>query len=107
MRARQREDPEASRPLREKAMSSSRPTGPASTPSMGGGRCGCRSSPSGGAAVTDLDARDGLRLPVPHARVATAVRISDAPGPQWRRGVARTADPSVLANGAKWIWKEV
>jgi hypothetical protein len=43
---------------------------------------------------------------------AAAIRTSDALGPQWRRaaarlGVGRTAELTVLADGAKWIWNEV
>jgi hypothetical protein len=66
-----------------------------------------------GKPVTDLDSWDKQRLPAPHARVATAViRKSGALGPSWRRaasrlGISRTAEITVLADGAKWIWKEV
>jgi len=66
-----------------------------------------------GRPVTDLDAWDDQRLPEPTARVASAaIRTSEAPGPQWRRaaarlGIKRTDQVTVLADGAKWIWKEV
>jgi hypothetical protein len=66
-----------------------------------------------GEPVTDLDDWDDQRLPPPHARVATAaIRASESLGPQWRRaagrlGVKRTAELTVLADGAKWIWSEV
>ena len=41
-----------------------------------------------------------------------AIRASESLGPQWRRaaarlGVRRTDRVTVLADGAKWIWKEV
>jgi hypothetical protein len=66
-----------------------------------------------GKPVTELDWWDKQRLPAPHARVATAaIRKSRALGPGWRRaasrlGISRTAEITVLADGAKWIWKEV
>jgi len=66
-----------------------------------------------GTPVIDLDSWDKQRLPAPHARVATAaIRKSRALGPGWRRaasrlGIAQTAEITVLADGAKWIWKEV
>ena len=66
-----------------------------------------------GEPVTDLDAWDRARLPRPTARVATAaIRTSAAPGPQWRRaaarlGIKRSAELTVLADGARWIWAEL
>jgi hypothetical protein len=66
-----------------------------------------------GEPMADLDDWDDQRLPPPHARVATAaIHASEALGPGWRQaarrlGVKRTDDLRVLADGAKWIWKEV
>lgn len=66
-----------------------------------------------GQPITDLDDWDDQRLPEPTARVATAViRTSESLGPQWRRaaarlGIKKTDQITVLADGAKWIWKEV
>jgi hypothetical protein len=66
-----------------------------------------------GKPVVDLDAWDDQRLPEPTVRIATAaIRTSAALGPQWRRaatrlGIQRTAELSVLADGAKWIWAEL
>ncbi len=66
-----------------------------------------------GRPVLDLNDWEEQRLPAPTARVATAViRTGTALGPQWRRaaarlGIARTDQITVLADGAKWIWKEV
>jgi hypothetical protein len=66
-----------------------------------------------GQPVIDLDDWDEQRLPEPTARVAAAaIRTSEALGPQRRRaaarlGVKRTDRVTVLADGAKWIWKEV
>lgn len=66
-----------------------------------------------GQSITDLDDWDAQRLPEPTARVATAeIRTSASLGPQWRRaaarlGIQRTDQITVLADGAKWIWKEV
>jgi hypothetical protein len=66
-----------------------------------------------GVPVTDLDAWDDQRLPEPTARIATAaIRSSATLGPQWRKaaarlGIARTAELTALADGAKWIWTEL
>jgi hypothetical protein len=66
-----------------------------------------------GRPVIDLDDWDEQRLPEPTARVATAaIHTSEALGPQWRRaaarlGIKRADQVTVLADGAKWIWKEV
>jgi len=65
-----------------------------------------------GEPVADLAGWDGERVPAPRARVATAaIRAREALGPQWRRAAARlgvkcTAELTVLADGAKWIWNE-
>lgn len=53
------------------------------------------------------------KLPVPHVRVAFAgIRTSESLGRQWRRwaarlGIRRTEDLSVLADAARWIWKQI
>ncbi len=66
-----------------------------------------------GQPITDLEDWDDQRLPEPTARIATAgIRTSEALGPQWRRatgrlGLRRTTELTVLADGAKWIWREV
>src|SRR5439155_13052645 len=66
-----------------------------------------------GAPVEDLDAWDDQRLPAPSARVAAAgIRTSESLGPQWRRSATRLGlrDPAtvtVIADGGKWIWKQV
>jgi hypothetical protein len=52
-------------------------------------------------------------LPAPHVRmIQAAIRTGDQLGSGWRRlasrlGVANTSQLSVIADGAKWIWKEV
>ncbi len=52
-------------------------------------------------------------LPKPNARVAFAeIRAAEKMGAQWRRcarqlGLTQTADVTVLADGAHWIWKQV
>jgi hypothetical protein len=52
------------------------------------------------------------QLPAPHVRVIQAsLRAADQLGPAWRRqaarlGVTQTATLSVLAAGAKWIWRQ-
>jgi hypothetical protein len=54
----------------------------------------------------------GQDPPAPHARVPTAgIRGGDHLGPHWRRqaarlGITATADVTVLADGAKWIWAQ-
>ena len=89
----ERAPPRVGHSSRRRGMSSSRPTGPASTPPAAGARSGWRSSPSGrprGRPVVDLDDWDEQRLPAPTARVATAaIRTGKALGPQWRRAAAR------------------
>jgi hypothetical protein len=51
-------------------------------------------------------------LPTPHARVAlAAIETSDRFGARWgqwaaRLGIYQTADLTVLADGARWIWEE-
>jgi hypothetical protein len=51
-------------------------------------------------------------LPAPHVRVIQAgMRTGEQLGPAWRRqaawlGVRQTADLSVLADGARWIWRQ-
>jgi hypothetical protein len=67
-----------------------------------------RGRPTGGPG--DWEQRD---LPAPEARVIqAAIRTGDQLGPGWRRsagrlGVTDTSLLSVIADGAKWIWKEV
>jgi hypothetical protein len=57
----------------------------------------------------DWEQRD---LPAPHVRVLQAgIRTGEQLGPAWRRqaawlGVRQTAALSVLADGAKWIWRQ-
>lgn len=66
-----------------------------------------------GTPITNLGAWADERLPEPTARIATAaIRSSAALGPQWRKaaarlGIARTAELTALADGAKWIWAEL
>jgi hypothetical protein len=116
MRAWQREDPEAARPFREAAGDIEFQTDGTCVNTTGGWRevrLSIFAKRRRGDPVTDLDDWDGQRMPAPHARVATAaVRTGGALGPQWRRaaarlGVTRTAELTVLADGAKWIWNEV
>ncbi|MFO0810972.1 MAG: hypothetical protein U0746_20270 [Gemmataceae bacterium] len=51
-------------------------------------------------------------LPAPHVRVVQAgIRTGDQLGPAWRRQAARlgltaTADLTLIADGAKWIWRQ-
>jgi hypothetical protein len=116
MRAWQREDPEAARPFREAEGDVEFQTDGTRVNTTGGWRevrLSIFAKRKPGEPVTDLDDWDEQRMPAPHARVAAAaVRTSEALGPQWRRaaarlGVARTAELTVLADGAKWIWAEV
>lgn len=60
--------------------------------------------------------RDGWRqrgLPPPHARVVqAAVRTCERLGPAWRRmagrlGLTDTSAVTALADGAKWIWRQL
>lgn len=116
MRAWQRDDPEAARPFREAEGDVEFQTDGTCVNTVGGWRevrLSIFAKRERGEPVVDLADWDGERLPAPLVRVAAAaIRTSDALGPQWRRaaarlGVARTADLSVLADGAKWIWNEV
>ncbi|MFO0809394.1 MAG: hypothetical protein U0746_12275 [Gemmataceae bacterium] len=57
--------------------------------------------------------RDGAAgPPAPHVRVVQAgIRTGDQLGPAWRRQAARlgltaTADLTLIADGAKWIWRQ-
>jgi len=56
--------------------------------------------------------RPGREPPAPRARVLTAgIRDCDRLGPHWRQqaarlGVTATADLTLLADGAKWIWAQ-
>jgi hypothetical protein len=116
MRAWQREDTAASRPFREAEGDIEFQTDGTCVNTTGGWRevrLSIFAKRRRGEAVIDLGAWDDQRLPSPHARVATAaIRTSEALGPQWRRaaarlGIKRTAELTVLADGAKWIWNEV
>lgn len=116
MRAWQRDDPGASRAFREAKGDVEFQTDGTCVNTTGGWRevrLSIFAKRRRGTPVSDLDAWDDQRLPTPHARVAAAaVRTSAALGPQWRRsaarlGIKRTADLTVLADGAKWIWNEV
>jgi hypothetical protein len=116
MRAWQREDPAAAGPFREAKGDVEFQTDGTCVNTTGGGRevrLSIFAKRRRGEPVADLDGFDGERLPAPHARVAAAaIRTSSALGPQWRRaaarlGVARTAELTGLADGAKWIWNEV
>ena len=116
MRAWQRQDPEAARPFREAQGDVEFQTDGTCVNTTGGWRevrLSIFAKREPGEPVTDLDDWDEQRMPAPHARVATAaIRTSEALGPQWRRaaarlGITRTAELTVLADGAKWIWNEV
>lgn len=116
MRTWQRETPEASQPFRVASGDIEFQTDGTSVNTTGGWRevrLPIFAKRRRGTPVLDLDAWDDQRLPSPHVRVATAaIRTSDALGPQWRRaagrlGIRRTAEITVLADDAKWIWKEV
>jgi hypothetical protein len=54
----------------------------------------------------------GKRLPAPHVRVLTAAVVGrERLGPAWRRlaarlGVRDTAEVTVIADGAEWIWAQ-
>jgi hypothetical protein len=115
MRVWQREDPEASRQFREASGDVEFQTDGTCVNTTTGWRevrLSIFAKRDRGEPVADLAGWDGARLPAPGARVATAaVRTSDALGPQWRRTAARlgvkcTAELTVLADGAKWIWNE-
>lgn len=66
-----------------------------------------------GPAATGPGGWEQRDLPAPHVRVLqAAIRSGDRLGPGWRRlagrlGVRDTADITVLADGAKWIWHQV
>jgi hypothetical protein len=116
MRAWQRDDPEASRAFHSAQGDVELQTDGTCVNTTGGRRevrLSIFAKRQRGEPVTDLDDWDDQRLPAPHARVATAaIRTSEALGPGWRRaagrlGIKRTADLTVLADGAKWIWNEV
>jgi hypothetical protein len=116
MRGWQRDDPEAARPFREAEGDVEFQTDGTCVNTVGGWRevrLSIFAKRERGEPVVDLADWDGERLPAPRVRVAAAaIRTSDALGPQWRRaaarlGVARTAELTVLADGAKWIWNEV
>jgi hypothetical protein len=116
MRPWQRDDPEAARPFRAAKGDVEFQTDGTCVNTTGGWRevrLSIFAKRKPGTPVTDLDDWDEQRMPAPHARVATAaIRTSEALGPQWRRsaarlGVTRTAELTVLADGAKWIWNEV
>jgi hypothetical protein len=115
-RAWQREDPEAALPFRQALGDVEFQTDGTCVNTTGGWRevrLSIFAKRRRGEPLTRLEDWDDQRLPEPEARVATAViRTSQALGPQWRRaadrlGVTRTCDLTVLADGAKWIWREV
>lgn len=115
-RAWQREDPEAASAFRAAPGEVEFQTDGTSVNTTGGWReirLSIFAKREQGQPVVDLDAWDDQRLPEPTARVATAaIRTSESLGPQWRRaaarlGVKRADRLTVLADGAKWIWKEV
>lgn len=112
----QREDPEASRAFKAASGAVEFQTDGTSVNTTRGWReirLSIFAKREPGQPITDLDDWDEQRLPEPTARVATAaIRTSEALGPQWRRAAARlgikqTDQITVLADGAKWIWKEV
>jgi hypothetical protein len=116
MRTWQREDPDASQPFGQAQGDVEFQTDGTCVNTLGGWRevrLSIFAKRRRGEPVVDLDAWDDQRLPPPHVRVATAViRTSAALGPQWRRtaarlGIQQTAEITVLADGAKWIWAEV
>jgi len=116
MRAWQREDPEAGRPFREATGDAEFQTDGTRVNTTGGWRAvrlSIFAKRGRGEPVADLAGWDGGRLPAPRARVAAAaIRTSEALGPQWRRAAARlgvkcTAELTVPADGAEWIWNEV
>lgn len=115
VRAWQRDDPEASRRFREAEGDIEFQTDGTCVNTVGGWRevrLSIFAKRRRGGPVTDLGAWDDERLPAPEARVATAaVRSGERLGPGWRRaagrlGVTQTTEVTVLADGAKWIWKE-
>lgn len=115
-RAWQREDPEAARAFKEAAGAVEFQTDGTSVNTTRGWReirLSIFAKRGPGEPVVDLDDWDQKRLPEPTARAATAaIHTSETLGPQWRRsaarlGIKRTDQITVLADGAKWIWKEV
>jgi phosphoglycolate phosphatase-like HAD superfamily hydrolase len=66
-----------------------------------------------GEAVTSRDDWQQRDLPAPHVRVIQAgIRTSEQLGPAWRRmasrlGLRETKDITVIADGAKWIWRQL
>ena len=116
MRAWQRESPEASRPFVAAAGDVEFQTDGTCVNTTKGWRevrLSIFAKRPRGEPVTDLNAWDQDRLPAPGVRVATAaIRTSAALGPRWRRaagrlGIRQTGELTVLADGAKWIWREV
>jgi hypothetical protein len=112
----QREDPEASRAFRAASGAVEFQTDGTSVNTTRGWReirLSIFAKREPGRPIADLDDWDQQRLPEPTARVATAViRTSESLGPQWRRaavrlGIEQTDQITVLADGARWIWKEV
>jgi hypothetical protein len=115
-RAWQREDPKAAQPFREAKGDVEFQTDGTSVNTTNGWReirLSIFAKRARGQSVTDLEAWNDERLPEPTSRMATAaIRTSKALGPQWRRaagrlGIQGTADLSVVADGAKWIWTEL
>ncbi len=116
MRTWQREAPDAVRPFHEATGDVEFQTDGTCVNTVGGWRevrLSIFAKRPRGVPITDLDAWDEGRLPEPTARIATAaIRSSAALGPQWRKaaarlGIARTAELTALADGAKWIWTEL
>jgi hypothetical protein len=66
-----------------------------------------------GKAVTGHEDWQQRKLPAPHVRVIEAgVRNSEQLGPAWRRmavrlGLRQTADITAIADGARWIWRQL
>jgi hypothetical protein len=115
MRAWQRDEPEAARPFREAEGQVEFQTDGTCVNTTGGWReirLSIFAKRVRGEPIRDLDAWDDQRLPEPTARIATAaIRTAATLGPQWRRaagrlGITSTAELTVLADGAKWIWGE-
>jgi hypothetical protein len=116
MRNWQREDPEAVRDFREAKGEVEFQTDGTAVNTTGGWReirLSIFAKRPAGEPIDDPAGWDEQRLPCPTARVATAaIRTAQALGPQWRRtaarlGITHTAELSVLADGAKWIWSEL
>jgi hypothetical protein len=66
-----------------------------------------------GKAVTGRDDWQQRDLPAPHVRViAAGVRSGEQLGPAWRRmaarlGLRQTEEITAIADGAKWIWRQL